>query len=252
VNQPSANHEHAWRILCECQAVLLDLNGTIMFGHDRLDDGQDFAATYQRLGGSQLDPAFVVAAVRACVHELTRRYDDPLAEDHFPTVEEVLGDVVGNVGLSTTESGRLVDVMALHECGSIDNRHAAIVQRLARTHRVGVVTNIWSPKTRWIDELRRVQLWDLLGAAVFSSDTRSVKPSPVLFAKALHQLGIATERACQVLFIGDSSSRDICGAQQVGMRTILVADATETMRGGARAPDAQIESFLELEHGPSG
>jgi len=42
------------RFIDEFSAVLLDMNGTFMFGHDRLGPEEDYWETYRALGGSRL------------------------------------------------------------------------------------------------------------------------------------------------------------------------------------------------------
>src|SRR5947208_6503561 len=51
-------------ILSRFGAVLLDMNGTLMFGGDRFGPDQHYAATYRSLGGSRLAPEVVQAADR--------------------------------------------------------------------------------------------------------------------------------------------------------------------------------------------
>ena len=40
------------RVLDRFKVILLDMNGTFMFGQDRFGPEEDFAATYRRLGGT--------------------------------------------------------------------------------------------------------------------------------------------------------------------------------------------------------
>ena len=42
------------RFVDEFRAICFDVSGTIMFGGDRLDEGQDFFRTYTQLGGGRL------------------------------------------------------------------------------------------------------------------------------------------------------------------------------------------------------
>src|SRR5688572_24537159 len=76
--------------LSRYRAVLLDLNGTFMFGHDRLGPGEDFHATYAGLRGTRLDPEEVRQAVLSCGGSLARLYEDPARFDDFPSVAEAL------------------------------------------------------------------------------------------------------------------------------------------------------------------
>ena len=43
------------RFLDQFSVLLLDMNGTFMFGHDRFGPDEDYFATYASLGGRNLD-----------------------------------------------------------------------------------------------------------------------------------------------------------------------------------------------------
>lgn len=75
-------------LLARFSAVLLDLNGTFMFGHDRLGPDEDFHATYRGLGGIQLGPESVRAAVSDCCAYLNRLYHDDAPCASFPSVAD--------------------------------------------------------------------------------------------------------------------------------------------------------------------
>ncbi|HUY89473.1 MAG TPA: hypothetical protein VMV10_12130 [Pirellulales bacterium] len=57
------------------RAILLDMNGTFMFGQDRFGPEGDFAATYRELGGGGLCGAEVERAVRATCEAMPPRQD---------------------------------------------------------------------------------------------------------------------------------------------------------------------------------
>src|SRR2546426_828481 len=67
-------------ILSRFGAVLLDMNGTLMFGGDRFGPDQDYAATYRSLGGSRLAPEVVQATITACHETKEWIYNDRLEE----------------------------------------------------------------------------------------------------------------------------------------------------------------------------
>ena len=64
-------------ILSRFVAVLLDMNGTLMFGGDRFGPDQDYAATYRTLGGSRLATEIVQTTITACYATMERIYNDP-------------------------------------------------------------------------------------------------------------------------------------------------------------------------------
>ena len=150
-------------ILSRFTVVLLDMNGTFMFGGDRFGPEQDFAATYHALGG--------------------------------------------------------------------------------RHHRLGVIANIISRKEPWLSEFARAGVLHLFATTVFSSDSRSVKPSRKLFEHALSAIHVPRS---EVVFVGDSLRCDIGGAAGAGLASIWIDRAG---RGrGARDPEPTcvIGNLLEL------
>jgi FMN phosphatase YigB (HAD superfamily) len=165
-------------------------------------------------------------------------YEDPSRYDDFPRVPEVLRLVAA--GLPDGEVRRLELVFGLHELGRVPAEHASLLRWLAARHQLGLVANIWCEKSLWLRELERSGVHDLFRTMVFSSDYRSIKPSPVLFRRALD--GFAVDRS-RVVFVGDSLRCDIEGAKTVGLSTVWISDA-----GGDAKADHVVSSLLDLRH----
>jgi putative hydrolase of the HAD superfamily len=66
------------------------------------------------------------------------------------------------------------------------------------------------------------------------------KPAPAIFEAAFKKLSVGAE---DCVFVGDSIKVDVVGAQQVGMKAVLV----ERTREAGPEPDARIKSLAELE-----
>jgi hypothetical protein len=60
------------RLLERFSVVLLDMNGTFMLGHDRFGPEQDYFATYQELGGRDLDREQVTDHARDLAGHVSR------------------------------------------------------------------------------------------------------------------------------------------------------------------------------------
>jgi putative hydrolase of the HAD superfamily len=224
-------------ILNRFKVVLLDMNGTFMFGQDRFGPGEDFAATYRSLGGTAVADADVDRAVRATYDRMLLDGGNPAKYDDFPQVAEVLRSLFPL--LPDDERERIEEVIAAHELGRVPDEYADCLRRLARTHRLGLVSNLWSKKDRWMRELERAGVLSLFESPVFSSDHRSIKPSPVLFKLALQAFGVDKE---QTVFVGDSLKRDVDGAKRVGLATVWIAPS-----GSASASaDHVIPRLLDL------
>jgi putative hydrolase of the HAD superfamily len=202
-------------ILNRYSVLLLDLNSTFMFGEDRFGPAEDFHATYQSLGGSLLSRDQVHAAIRNCYDAMSQIYRSPEHYDNFPSVAESLQQ---HAGAPQSELGLLERVFARHEQGAIPPDYAELLRRLGKTHQLGLVSNLWSRKEPWLSEFERSGISDVFVCQIFSSDSRSIKPSSVLFKSALQSF----PSDARVLFIGDNHKRDIVPAKSLGLATAWI------------------------------
>lgn len=88
----------------------------------------------------------------------------------------------------------------------------------ARGYKLGVITNSFMPMQMRLAELREHQMDDLFEVLISSGDVGILKPHPRIFEICLERLGVPASRA---LFIGDSPTADIKGAQSAGMLAAL-------------------------------
>jgi FMN phosphatase YigB (HAD superfamily) len=102
------------------------------------------------------------------------------------------------------------------------------------------VANIWCRKDLWLGELGRAGVLGLFESPVFSSDHRSVKPSPTLFELAVVPFGGVRS---EMVFVGDSLRCDVEGAKAVGLSTVWINPA----RSGHPAADYVVGDLLELD-----
>ena len=228
-------------VLSSFGGVLLDMNGTFMFGGDRFGPEQDYEATYRAVGGQGLASEVVRRTITACFESLGVIYEDPKRCDSFPSVLEKLRELAPD--LPETELNLLERVIAQHELGRVPDAYALRLKRLAATHRVGVVANILSRKGPWLDEFVRAGVLELFATTVFSSDGRSIKPSRKLFDRALDAL--ATPRS-EVVFVGDSLRCDIGGAAAAGLATVWIDRRSRGLQADDPQPTFMIRDLLEL------
>lgn len=226
--------------LAPFRVVLLDMNGTFMFGGDRFGLDEDYAATYRTIGGKKFSDRRVTEAVVACYEAMAARYEDPAYYDDFPQVIDILRQLPQTEGWAESEIDCVEQVIAQHELGTVPPAYATFLKRLARTHTLGLVANIWSKKGPWLHELQRVGVHYLFSTQVFSSDSASIKPSPVLFEETMKALDIDRSR---VVFIGDDLKHDIRGAQAVGLSTIWIQGSQPS----SDLPDRVITDLLDLD-----
>lgn len=199
------------------------MNGTFMFGEDRFGPQQDYLATYRAAGGDVLSREMLSEIVTAACAALYAAYEDFRRVDDFPSVSEVLRSCAPE--LSESELRLIEQVIARHEIGQIPDSHADCLRRLAKTHRLGLVSNLWSQKDLWLQEFQRAGIAEVIEHPVFSSDGRSMKPSSVPFEKAIAAFRIPRDR---ILFVGDSHRCDIEGAHAVGIASVWLAPAGST------------------------
>jgi putative hydrolase of the HAD superfamily/5'-nucleotidase len=203
------------KLLDRFPVLLLDLNGTFMFGEDRFGIGEDFHATYRALGGVRLDSAQVSAGIRGCYEGMLSLYRSPGSFDNFPSLAEGLRRYAD---VPASELHLLEQVFTVHERGLVPPAYAALLRRLSQTHQLGLVSNIWGRKEAWLAEFGRAGISDVFKGMVFSSDSRNIKPSPSLFRLALQSF----PKNSRVLFVGDSLARDIEPAKALGLATAWI------------------------------
>ncbi|HEV8718538.1 MAG TPA: HAD family hydrolase [Candidatus Binatia bacterium] len=231
------------RFIDQFHVLLLDLNGTFMFNSDRLSEAERFGLTYRQLGGHTLNDDEVQGLILAVVDMMGKIYADPRASQHFPSVRSCVEQIATPQGLPEREVRLLERVIAQHEVGVIPPASAAVLRRLAQTHRLGIVSDIWSTSELYLQELQRAGIRALFDVIVFSSDYGCVKPSPSLFIKAMEAL--AVDRT-QIVFVGDSLKRDIAGAKAAGLAAIWINRGVRTGDKGVSSPDLVIQDVRDL------
>jgi FMN phosphatase YigB (HAD superfamily) len=137
----------------------------------------------------------------------------------------------------------LEQVFALHEIGTVPDDYAKALHRLRESHRLTVVSDIWSKSDLYFRELERAGIRELFDFISFSSEHGYIKPSPHPFEKAIEAAMVDRSK---IVFVGDSFRRDIAGAKAVGLKAIWInADGTETNDGLAK-PDLVVQDLRDL------
>ena len=92
------------------------------------------------------------------------------------------------------------------------------------------------------------ELEGLISAAVSSSDHGYMKPHPSIFDAGLRLIGVP---ASESVMVGDSLTHDIAGAQQAGMRGILVRRSADIGPGATAVPDSGVPIVRSLTELPA-
>ena len=192
------------------RAVLLDFGGTL--DADGLAWKERFRRLFAREGvifedAGRFDRAFYDAD-DALVG--TIRPDLSVAE----TVTRLAGGVAERLGAPETAAPVAKEFLA--EARATLARNAAVLERLAATFRLGIVSNFYGN----LDAVcRETGLAPHLSAAIDSVVVRAEKPDRRIFEAALQAL---SARADETVFVGDSLPRDMAGARALAMRHVWV------------------------------
>ncbi len=225
------------------ELILLDVNGTFMFGQDRFGPDENFAEAYRHLGGHRLPDNQVNAAIRGCIDYMKARYVDPAFHTRFPPLTEGIANATADWGIDRAERKLLEETFASHELGHIPTDFADALHRLAARRRMGVISDIWAKKQAWLDSFAAAGIAELFEVMVFSSDTTHVKPSSYLFQQALSACGVA---AADAVYAGDNLTRDVGGAAGVGMDSVWISDGNNPPADDRHRPTYVIEGLVEL------
>jgi putative hydrolase of the HAD superfamily len=211
-------------ILDHYDVILLDMGNTFMFGCDRFGNPDALGRSYAGLAGGKLPPQRAASILMDLYRHSLQTGRDPRNEDAFPSVMQMLRQVPSAAGLEETEIGNLCEVFAMHEVGRVPRDYAAAIHALARTHKLGLISNVWSSRDVFVSALDQAGVGSAFGSLVFSADLGIIKPSRRIFERCLAAFGATPERA---VYIGDSFKRDVVGAAAAGIDSVwLTSDAT--------------------------
>lgn len=112
--------------------------------------------------------------------------------------------------------------------------------------KVGVLSNTVWPSAEHERIFSRDAVSHLIDGAVYSSELAWTKPHPEAFRAALAAVGVADP--AQAVFVGDRLFEDIYGANQVGMRAVLIPHSVipASQLGTDGTPDAVIDQLADL------
>lgn len=205
------------------KAVLLDMNGTFMFGQDRFGHAEDFSIQYRKLGGIKYANE-VNEIIRRAYTYLDERYREEAFQYQFPSVASAIQET-GGKRIEPDEVERMVATFAYHELGYIPDEYVSALHDLHQHVVLAAVIDIWAPKSPWLTLFREAGIDELFSVMYFSSDHGIVKPSPRPFEIVLSEINISPTDA---VMIGDFPRRDLGGAKRAGVDCILVGGATHS------------------------
>ena len=116
-----------------------------------------------------------------------------------------------------------------------------ILAQLKTRYRLAVVSDAQS--AYGLPELRAVGLADYFAPIVISGDYGYRKPDPRLFQAALTELQVTPEQA---IYIGNDRFRDVWGARQAGMKTVLFCPHGNPGGSPETEPDYILYQYADL------
>jgi putative hydrolase of the HAD superfamily len=116
-----------------------------------------------------------------------------------------------------------------------------VLNQLKERYQLAVVSDAQSAYA--VPELRALGLHEYFDPIIISGDYGYRKPDARLFQKALDRLKVSP---AQAIFIGNDCYRDVFGARQLGMKTVLFRHAQDIACPNGAEPDYIIREFAEL------
>jgi putative hydrolase of the HAD superfamily len=128
------------------------------------------------------------------------------------------------------------EVLALFP-GALD----LLVALRSRGCKLGLVTNGFAATHH--DKIDRLGLRGLMDGFFLADEVGLLKPDPALFRHACDVLGSEPARTAMV---GDRYERDVLGARDAGLFTVLVDVHRHPIPAGGPAPDATVASIADV------
>jgi putative hydrolase of the HAD superfamily len=190
-------------------AVLIDLWGTVLPYADESDRRENLAEMARILGADteRFTEAWIRSIGDRCLGSLG-------------TLEETVGGFARDQGVEPTREAvaRAVRCRLEFSRGSLDSA-GPVLPALDALRRAGLRLAIVSDSTE-----ETVRLWPESPLATrfdhtaFSFDLKSCKPDPRMYRSALEALAV---RPSRVAYVGDGGSRELTGAEAVGLTAFM-------------------------------
>jgi len=131
----------------------------------------------------------------------------------------------------------------LAKAATFPAHHRPLLERLARRHRLAVVSNFdYTPTALAILDAAGVR--ELFAAIVVSDEVGWRKPRADIFEEAIRRTGVEPRRT---LFVGDRADIDVAGAHGMGMDSAWINPDREPLPPGIPPPRYEIRDLAELE-----
>ncbi len=216
------------------EAILLDLDETLCTY--RRSTADLLPAAFEAAG---VDPFFTVEAY----HDRIGDYVDA-TDTKADLRRAAFGDLAAEAGLERAVGERVADAYAAaRDHAAVDPLPGVppVLESLAEEYDLALVTN-GSPDMQ-APKLDALDLRHYFETVVYAGHDVPAKPASAPFERAVTALDVAPERA---VYVGDDPAADVDGAAAVGLRTVLVGDASPA----THAPTHRVASVAALSAPP--
>jgi HAD superfamily hydrolase (TIGR01509 family) len=217
-------------------ALLLDFGGTL--DADGIHWSPRLHAAYAAAGGSLPPDAFHAVFLEA--QRVMASEPDVRALGFRDTTRRLTLRILSRLPEAGSLDAHAMEHRFHADARAVVTRNRPVLERLARTHRIGAVSNFTGNLEPCMEELGIRQYFD---AVVDSGCFGVSKPDARIFEEALRRLDAP---ASSTWMVGDNPGADILPALNLGMNACWVAPP-ERPFPGARAPTARIARFPEIE-----
>jgi putative hydrolase of the HAD superfamily len=228
------------------EAVIFDLDDTLH------DDTVAYRRASERVAEEVARERGVDASAlqTAYIAEIQRFWGN-LSSDQL---SESIGDVRTAMWRAALRAAGIDEPALAERCAADYNRFRkdelklwpGVLDLLSKLRREGVrlalLTNGFAETHR--EKIAQLELNDAFDELFIADEVGMLKPDPRLFRYACKQLGVEPAAAAMV---GDRYDRDVVGAAEAGLYTVWLNVRGESLAAGARAPDALVHEFAEVE-----
>lgn len=216
------------------EAVLLDMGGVLIpevRGFDTAAENTSLRTELGKLGVA--DPRVTLLEAGRSLRQAYRALD---AQRGQPDPERVFAEYPAEV------RQLLLQAFAREETLPAFPEAREVVERLARSFQLGIVSNTIVPGDHHARALERAGILPFITAAAWSANFGSRKPATAIIEHVLSKLGIPARRT---VFVGDKIRTDIVGAKSAGLRSVWLRrpDSRDT---GEAVPDWVIDDLRDL------
>lgn len=225
------------------EVLFFDMSKTFMFGNDKFSSEQDYEAVYKSFGGRNLNNEELHEIIYYTYGKLLKRSRDKEQFDDMLNVDEFIESDDYFIKYSTADKVLIERLFANQECGTVPESCKETLQQLSKTHKLCVISNVWCKSSYFTQQLKKDGVFELFELIVYSSDHATVKPSPKIFNIAIEHFGLPKNK---IVHIGDNYKRDVVGAKNAGLSSILVNNSESSKITVDIMPDLIITEIEEL------